>query len=331
MSSGKKTVIARQALWAAVFVILWGNLNIFAHHYAVHHGASAVGIALISISAAAVVMLAYGGWELATARNTLRYPLTWVYALCRVGTVICLALGLTGLTPGTAMFLSITDIIFTLPLVWVVLGRRQPLFDVLCVVGLLIGLQGVVGQLDNQWLNFSLWCLLGEGMLSAVMTITMEKHPTWPHELSWRARCAFTGAVLLATTLALYAAFILVAVLGMLLPLPEALANWANPQALLGGLFSAATWGFGVFLGVVFRAPQMLLSFVALRGLKSELYTAMWAVFPLLTWGTEWVLFQVGHWPQPPMMGAGLGWGLLMVGSLMAMAVAQLRRVLRAV
>jgi hypothetical protein len=271
-------------------------------------------------------MLGYGGWQLATARNTLRYPLTWVYALCRVGTVICLTLGLTFLTPGTAMFLSIVDILFTLPLVWLVLGRRAPLFDNCCALALLVGLFGVVQKIDNQWLNWGLWCMLAEGVLNAIMTITMEKHPTWPHGLSWRARSAFTGAVLLATSVALFVGVTLVALLAMVLPLPTALANWANPEALLAGLFSPATWAFGIALGVMFRAPQMLLSFVALRGLKSELYTAMWAVFPLLSWGTEWLLYRLGYWPQPPLMGEGLGWGLLMVAALTVMAVAQVRR-----
>lgn len=324
----KPHTITRQALWAAVFVILWGNVNIFAHYYAVHHGGSAVGIALISVFTAALVMLGYGGWQLATARNTLRYPLTWIYALCRVGTVICLTLGLTSLTPGTAMFLSITDILFTLPLVWLVLGRRSPWFDTVCALVLLFALTNLVGYVENGWLNFGLWCLLGEGVLNAVMTITMEKHPTWPHGLSWKARSAFTGAVLLATSLVLYVAFAVVALLAMILPLPANLQHWADPDALLIGIFSAATWGFGILLGLLFRAPQMLLSFVALRGLKSELYTAMWAVFPLLTWGTEFALYQLGYWPQPPIVGEGLGWGLLMVASLTAMAVAQLRRIL---
>lgn len=322
------TTIARQALWAAVFVILWGNMNVFAHHYAVHHGAQAVGIALISVSAAALVMLAYGGWQLATARQTLRYPLTWLYAVCRVGAVICLTLGLTSLTPGTAMFLSITDILFTLPLVWAVLGRRSPTFDVVCALGLLLGLIGMVQHIENRWLNMGMWWLFGEGVLNAIMAVTMEKHPTWPHGLSWKARSAFTGAVLLATCIALYAVFVLLALLGLVLPLPEGLLAWADPVALWTGLFSGATWVFGVLLGMMFRAPMMLMSFVALRGLKSELYTAMWAVFPLLTWGTEWALYRLGYWAQPPIVGEGLGWGLLMVFSLMVMALAQLRRML---
>lgn len=325
MIQGHST-ISRQALWAAVFVILWGNVNIFAHHYAVHHGASAIGLALISVFAGALLMLGYGGWQLATARNTLRYPLTWVYALCRVGTVICLTLGLTFLTPGTAMFLSIVDILFTLPLVWLVLRRRAPLFDTCCALALLVGLFGVVQKIDNQWLNWGLWCMLAEGVLNAIMTISMEKHPTWPHGLSWRARSAFTGAVLLATSVALFVGITFFGLLALVLPLPVALANWANPEALLAGLFSPITWAFGIALGIIFRAPQMLLSFVALRGLKSELYTAMWAVFPLLSWGTEWLLYRLGHWPQPPLMGEGLGWGLLMVAALTVMAVAQVRR-----
>lgn len=215
----------------------------------------------VQLCAGGTVLLLLGGLrglDFASFAN----PITWLLGLLRVLSAACYTAVLAWLSVLEAGILGAINIPLAMFAVWLVFGQRPSRGEWLGHVAicapmpfLVVGLEGGLGH------PAVLLMLLNEVCLIAA-TLLAERHP---ENVSDRpgARLRFSGAVLLVT-----AAILLV----LWLALDKGReGTWSWPLLVAGCL-----------VGVMFRAPSMVLSFWSMRLIGTRNYLAAIAILPVV-------------------------------------------------
>ena len=279
------TNLLKAGLLSVGTVFFWGLLNVSLRFLVVEHGCHPIALACSNALFCALALIVIGDYKV-KIKPILRNRNTWLFGLTQILKNICLIYAFVYISSTQTNLLTNIEIVFSLLLTWIFLHRRPNRIDLLAMVFILIGcLVIVVGLPAPIMVVATLW-VFGGSLLTALRAIFAEVHPGNKQELSTRERCAVTGWILLASSVAFVMFFVLLSVVASLLPaevvahthilrrmpIPQEFISMPN---LLGGLVT----------GVAFYAISMYFYFYAICLSNNEyfmMYRSLQAVFTYL-------------------------------------------------
>jgi len=259
----------------AASVVWWGALIAVSRVVLLRYGFDPWALSFIQLCAGGIVLLALGGGR-SLALASLRRPATWALGVLRVASAALYTAVLAWVSALEAGTIGAVSLPLVTLAVWAAFGRRPRLRELPGHLVILAAIAAVVGGLDPSIRQAVVYLMLLNAVCIALIAIVAERHPD---NLSDEpgARLRFTGAVLLTTA----TLFLAARAVGM------------------GGGAAAAAWDWpllaaGVAVGVVLRAPSMVLTFWSIRLVGAQNYTAANAFLPLVGMTLEEAAVGVG-------------------------------------
>lgn len=254
-------------------ILSWALLSVVSRIVLLNFGLDAWSFSFIQLCAGGLVLLVLGGRRSLELSRFAR-PAIWVLGVLRVLSASLYTAVLVWVSVLEAGTIGSVSVPLVAVAVWMLSGRRPGRGEwfghlvILCAVAaLLAGLEGAVRYAVAGLMGLNALCLVGIAILA-------ERHPdNLSDEPGVRLR--FTGSVLLVTAALFLAA-----------------------RFMVGGA-AAAAWDWrlleiGVAVGVLLRAPSMVLSFWSIKLVGAQTYTAAVAFLPLLGMAFEQIAVAAG-------------------------------------
>lgn len=242
-------------------IMSWAALSAVSRVLLLRLGLDPWTFSLVQLCAGGLVLLTIGGCR-SLNLSSFKRPTTWLLGMLRVlsaALYTAVLVWVSVLEAGTIGSISVPMVTIA---VWMIFGRRPGRGEwlghlvILCaVVVLLVSLQGAIRYAVAGLMLSNAFCLIAIAFLA-------ERHPDNVSDQPG-VRLRFTGAVLLVTAALFFA------------------------MRLVQGDADDGTWNLqlvtvSVAVGVLLRAPSMVLSFWSIRLVGAQNYMAAISLLPLL-------------------------------------------------
>ena len=219
--------------------------------------------------------------------STLTHPHTWLWGILRVINLVCLSYAYISVTATEVAFINRISVVIAVLLSFLVL-RRKPhplllpgfLFISGCVLWLSLRQEG-------GFTNPAVWSVYLAAVLNAAMALLIETHPDSKKTVGIRARCRYTGVVLLVASLLFITTAFTVNTLEAYLPnafhQPFAAPSYTD-------LTKTSFQLFALFMGSLLIAPAMYVTFYAIRLLNTDNMMMVGTILHFATIAFELVL-----------------------------------------
>ena len=290
----------RGLIFAVAAMMLWGLLDASNRYAVVALGADPWVFSCMNLITGALILLAIAG-KGQGGLETLRHGHTWVFGFFRVLMTLFLVFAFTAVSASEANFMLRINVVMALFAAWVVLGRKPTWTDMPGLLVLIGGYSVMVARQQDGLLNWAVILVILAAVCDTIMTMIAEVHPASKKASGLKARCRYTGVVLLVTSVFfcmiaygiaelkvhITDPTLLDSAFGKVLSKAPSLSSFTHP----GTLISA------VVIGLVLRAPSMYLYLYAARLMKSENLIMIATLSPFATLAAESIFVSSG-WLQ---------------------------------
>lgn len=277
---------------AFLAVILWGFLDASSRYAVVSLGADPWVFSCLNLMIGAVMLLAIAGPGQG-GLETIRRAHTWVFGVFRVLMTLFLVFAFTSISASEANFMLRINVLMGMVAAWFLFKRKPSLADVPGILMIFGGFMTIVLRQDDAFLTGAVVLVLLAALCDTVLTVIAETHPNSRKASGLKARCRYTGFVLLVTSLFFFA------IAGVMSVAKGALGDsrWLMMAPDLADFMHPGTWLAALVIGVLLRAPSMYMYLYAARLLKTENLMMAATLAPFATLAAE-SLFVFEGWVE---------------------------------
>lgn len=315
----------RGLLMAFVAVFLWGLLDASSRYAVVAMDADPMIFSCLNLMSGAFLLLLIAGPGKG-GLETIRQSHTWAFGFFRVLMTLFLVFAFTALSASEVNFMLRINVLMGMIVAWLFFKRKPGMTDVPGLLLLIGGFTLLVMRQQDAFLNWAVGLVILAAVCDTVLTVIAENHPASKRASGLKARCRYTGFVLLVTSLFFLALAFGIAVFkaamgGDVATMPQAIQEVLGRTPEMSSFTHFGTLVSALVIGVFLRAPSMYLYLYAARLLKTENLMMAATLAPFATLGSESLFVSMGWLQAATLDMVDVGAGMAMTFGAMSMVV----------
>ncbi len=292
------TNFQKAGVLSLVSICLWAILNVTVRYFVVEYQCHPIAIACSNSLSCALVLILIGkrNFEFGKILKNLN---TWFFGITQLLKNICLIYAFIYISSTQVNLLTNIEIVMSMLLTWVILGRKPNKIDFVAIAIITLGcLIIIAGFPEKTMLIAAFWVLTGSA-LTSLRAIFTEIHTENKKELTTRERCSVAGYILLISGLLFVAFFVLLSLLGLMLPNDIVTGNIIlnNLPKLNEFIYLPTLWG-GLLTGALVYSASMYFYFYAISLSNSEYFMMFRSTQAFFTYGVEYVVASLTALPM---------------------------------
>ena len=292
---------------AVAATIAWAVLLVATRLVLIRFEINAWGFTLVQLLTGGLAMMAFGR-RATIAWGSLLSPSIWAYGALRVVSAGASSAALLYVTVMQDTLLASMNVPLAALVLVLVTRRPLPGGQVLAHDIMIAGIATMAFSLPGGLLNPAVLLEVIAECAVVASTLLIERHPENRRD-DVKARCLFTGTVLMVTAAMFIAAWALSGALGI------SVGSNALAFGDFGQLFASTDLLIaGALAGVLLRGPTMYLALLAVRLAGTQTYLATLALLPFACLVFEAGCALAGWLPWPTLGPAEIVSGLLVIG-----------------